>query len=251
MTELADLLELLHGAQFPFVTLRARVRTWHHDERNRAAFVAAARRSGGGMASGRPAEAAAAAVVDVPVESDDTVEIWRAGDRTRFQASGRYGVRNGERWWLWDERTGAISNAGAPRTRTGVHQEFAALLDPTRLLGVLRFAPLGPGRRAGRAVLRASAVPRPDVRTLLFSRPLHEIGLGADRYVFDVDAQRGVILRVVAEYRGDPFLRIEVLEIAFDEELDDGLFVFVPPPGEQIHPPRLFIPPPGEQIHPS
>jgi hypothetical protein len=37
-------------------------------------------------------------------------------------------------------------------------------------------------------------------------------------------------------------VRIEVLEIAFDEPFDDELSVFVPPPGEDVRPPRL--PPP-------
>jgi hypothetical protein len=69
----------------------------------------------------------------------------------------------------------------------------------------------------GRDVFRVRGVPR----ARLGHEPdhgLHELGVGADDYLFSVDAQRGVLLRSEARFREQPFAVIEITEVAFDAD---------------------------------
>jgi hypothetical protein len=58
--------------------------------------------------------------------------------------------------------------------------------------------------------------------------------VGGDRYLRQVDADRGVLLEVVATRDGEPFHRITTQRIAFDHPIDPERFRFVPPPGETV-----------------
>jgi hypothetical protein len=229
VTELGDLLELLHGADAPFTTLHGRFRIWRHNERHREAFLANARRRGGissGFGSG-----------EAPEETEEFLSLWREiPDRARMEREGSYGVRIGERWWLWQERMGAISNADDHSVGSGVGEELTSLLSPALLLGLLRFEPDGRGERAGRRVIVVNALPR---GTALHGSdfPLHDLGLGADRYHLEIDAERGLVLCVQAVTAGQPFSVVETLEIAIDEQLDPSLFEFKPPEGEEVRSP--------------
>ena len=72
---------------------------------------------------------------------------------------------------------------------------------------------------------------RPDDR-------VRELGAGADRYRLEVDAQRGVLLEVLALRDGEPFQRITTVEVEFDHSISDERFRFQPPAGEEIRPTR-------------
>lgn len=239
VTELGDLLELLHGAQAPFTTVRGTFRTWTDQERATAAFRA--------MAEGR----GRAAMVMVhrgarqsPRERVEVVRIWRAPERARVERDddgGRFGVRVGDRWWWWNAELGAVSNERDAEVGSGVGGELRPLLDPTLLLGALRFAITGAGEVAGRQTITVDAVPRGlerNWRSVPDHFALHELGGGAERYLLEFDAERGVVLRVEALREGDIFRRTEAVGIAFDEHLDEELFVFRAPPGESVHSPR-------------
>jgi hypothetical protein len=238
--DLSELLELLHDADAPFVSLRARYRVWRHRERAHAAFLARSERVGaktfafgGGAAPPGP-------------ESVEFVDIWRVRpDRARVEHSGgdrdgAFGVRVGERWWHFDPRSGASSNVEDVSVGSGTGTELAVFLDPPRLLGALRFAALWRGTRAGRAVLVADAWPRPEGGQ---GRPpgfeLHEMGIGGDRYRLELDAERGLVLSAQAFAGGEPFQVVEALEFEVDQEVDDDLFVFHAPPGEAIQRPGV------------
>lgn len=109
------------------------------------------------------------------------VEILRDG-RVR-----RVGVRDGPRWWRWDEAAGA--DAGDASATEG-SRPLPPLLDPplvrpVRLLGWVRLDELGAGRRAGREVLTAVGRPR--------DRWVAERGHA--RHEFEFDAEHGTILR--------------------------------------------------------
>jgi hypothetical protein len=64
----------------------------------------------------------------------------------------------------------------------------------------------------------------PDVRRLAGDWP--------EEYL--VDAERGVLLRLATFLDGEPFAIHEFVSVAFDEEIADDVFVFVPPPGEEV-----------------
>ena len=111
------------------------------------------------------------------------------------------------------------------------------MLDPTPLLGAMKFAAVGRSAIAGRATLTAEATARPsDPRRALRSLALHQLGSGADRYTLEVDLERGVLLEAIAFRDGKPFHRITTVEVVFDHPIPDERFHFEPPTGEQIQP---------------
>ncbi len=240
MSELGDLLELLHGAQRPFATLRASYRVWTHHERSTAAFMSTVKDASSVSVLYGPED-------EEPIEASEYVEsIWRAPGRARIERgendADTYGVRVGKRWWSWSKDMGAVSNEREPEVHSEVGEELRTLLDPTQILGALRFMVSGSrGEVAGRPTISAEAEPRrveddgPGSFSDAFA--LHELGTGAERYRLEVDAERGVLLSVEAIREGLPFARTEAVEIAFDVPLEDDLFVFRPPPDEQVHSP--------------
>ncbi|MHA7649011.1 DUF4245 family protein [Mycobacterium sp. ML4] len=242
--ELGALLVLLHGAADSFRTVRATYRTWRHEERLGTAFradIAEQKRSGASISSissiyvggsGDPA----------PTETEETVDIWRDGQRFREERhggsrDGYYGVADGPLWWFWDARVGAMSNQEDPSVGSGIGQELEVMLNPTSLLGSLHFRGTGTSQVAGRATITAAAIPRPsDPRHRNLFGELHALGTGAQHYRFEVDRERGVLLSVTAIRDEQPFHQISALAIGFDEPIPSETFHFKPPEGEEIRP---------------
>jgi hypothetical protein len=181
---------------------------------------------------------------DEPAETETVLRIWRAERRVREEREGEprdgaYAIRDGDVWWSWDARSGAMSNQDDPTLGFSVGEEVSLMLDPTPLLGSLRFTPVGRGHVAGRDTLTADAVPRlTDARQHPRAFALHQLGGGADRYTLEIDADRGVLLEVTALRDGEPFQRITTDRIAIDHQIAPERFRFEPPPGEQIQPTR-------------
>lgn len=229
MTDLGDLLVLLHGARGRVVAVRAVVRTWRHIEVGRAAMARFVERG----------DVVAYAPADVPEResAENLVRVWLAPpDRAREERDGSdgvwYGVRRGRLWWRYDDYGGARSNEDHPEAgRSGIGDEFGWLLDPAALIGSLDFGEIVPARRAGRPALRVRAVPR----AVADDGALWRLGaVGADELCLEVDAERGSLLWIEARFQGQPFARSEVLEVAFDERFPEDTFEFTPPPGEEV-----------------
>jgi len=108
---------------------------------------------------------------------------------------GFYAVADGPLWWLYDPRIGVRSNQDDPRLGSNIGEELAVMLDPTPLLGLLRFRPVGRSNVAGRPTLSSLAWPR---RIDAHDRPLPDelaqLGLGAQEYQLEIDFERGVLL---------------------------------------------------------
>ena len=241
---LGAFLVLLHDAADSFRTVHATYRFWRHNGRVHMAFradIEEQKRSGASVssissiytgASGDPA----------PVESEETVDFWRDGQRLREERhgglrDGYYGVADGALWWFWDARTGAMSNQDDPRVGSGIGQELEVLLNPTPLLSSLRFRVTGTSRVAGRATVTAAATPRPSgPRHHNPFGQLHGLGTGAQHYRFEVDQERGVLLSVTAIRDEQPFHQISALAIGFDAPIAAETFQFRPPDGEEIRP---------------
>ena len=241
--ELGTLLALLHGSDDRFRTVQATYRTWRHEERLREAFRADAeeqKRRGASISS----FSAVLSGDPEPPETEETVRIWRDGQRFREEhhggrRDGYYGVADGPLWWFWDEGMGARSNQDNPSVGSGVGQELRVMLNPTPLLSSLRFRVAGNSQVAGRATVTAHATPRAqDPRHGGFVRELHELGTGADHYQLEVDQERGVLLAVTAIRDEQPFHKITTLAIRFDEPIPAETFQFAPPEGEEIQPTR-------------
>jgi hypothetical protein len=239
--ELGALLVLLHGADAPFRSVQVTYRVWRHDERLGRAFRADAeeqKRRGASISTisignGDPA----------PPEHEETVQIWRDGERFRVehhggQRDGYYAVTDGPHWWIWDERMGGRSNQDDPSVGSNVGQELQVLLNPTPLLSSLCFRVTGRSQVAGRATITARATPRPQDLRHGRSFELHDLGTGAHRYELEVDDERGVLLAVTAIRDKEPFRAITTLAIGFDEPIPAETFQFEPPQGEEIQPTR-------------
>jgi hypothetical protein len=165
-----------------------------------------------------------------PGSTRDRVREERHGG----QRDGYYAVADGPRWWIWDERMGARSNHDDASVTTSVAHEFAILLDPGPLLGLLRFRVTGSSQVADRPTISAEAAPRPeDLPHARFS--LHQLGTGADRYRLEIDRALGLVLAVTALRDGEPFHEITTLAMSVDQPISAAVFEFVPPAGEELH----------------
>ena len=235
--ELGALLVLLHGADAPVDTVEVIYRRWRHRERAHTAFLADAeeqKRRGASITVYGPGNAE-----PEPAEDEETVRIWRAGERVRVEhhggeRDGYYAVVDGSLWWMWDERNGAHSNQDDPSVGSGIGEELQIMLDPVPLLSSLRFQTTGSGEVAGRPTISAHGIPRRQDTHCGPAFVLHELGTGADFYELEVDRQFGVLLAVTAMRDKRPFHRITTLAATFGEPIPDETFSFEPPAGEEI-----------------
>lgn len=236
---LGALLVLLHGADAPIDTVEVTYRVWRHHHRAQAALAADVeeqRRRGASISS-----FAAASPQPEPAESEETVRIWRAGERVRVEhhggeRDGYYAVTDGPLWWVWDERMGARSNQDDPSVGGSFGDELGIMLDPVPLLGSLRFHPAGSSQVAGRPTLSARGNPRLKDPRHGGAFELYDLGPGAECYELEVDQQFGVLLAVTAIRDGQRFHSITTLAIQFGQPIPEEVFRFEPPAGEEIQP---------------
>jgi outer membrane lipoprotein-sorting protein len=223
VSELGDLLVLMHGARGRLETVRATVRMWNHVARTHEAMT----RHGTVVTYGPASE---------EVERECTIRVWLAPpDRAREETDGeRYSVRRGRLWWSYDPINGARSNEDRPDAGSGgTGEEVWWLVDPAPMIGLLDYDGFGRGQRAGRETIEVRAVPRavgegdhwPLVRLT---------GEGADELRLSIDAEQGALLRIEMRLGGHPYAIYEVLDVAFGERFADDVFEFAPPPGEEI-----------------
>jgi hypothetical protein len=244
------LLALLNGAADSFRTVQVTYRTWRHEQRLREAFrIHHAEQLRRGVSIGITASAVRGGDPG-PAETEETVRVWREGQRVRQEhhgggLDGSYGVADGPLWWSWSEQMGAISNQDDPRVGGGINQELRVMLNPRSLLSVLGFRVAGHSHAAGRATVSAHATSRQEalsdakLRSDAHAfRDLHALGTGADSYQLEVDQERGVLLAATAIHNEQPFYKITTLAIRFDEPIPPETFQFRPPEGEQIQSPR-------------
>jgi hypothetical protein len=233
VSEIGDLLELLHLAGSRYRTLRAEFDTCvRPDVLHRAGAVAFARgprrtrtrRSGsssGVLFSRAPEEGAEAqrGWLRVWVERPDRIRE-ESGDQDERATL----VRDGRLWWDEDPFRGISTNANDDEPAMSIsYGESEILLDPAGLSALVILGPRGSGERAGRRVLRAHAVPRAGARGERGPSPIWMCG---DDFEFEVDAEKGVLLYVEARFEGTAFSTIAATSIAFDEEIPPETFVF-------------------------
>lgn len=239
--ELGVLLVLLHDADAPLGNVHATYRIWRHEERLKEAFLADAeeQRRRGASISTISTTYRSGSDEPEPTEREETVEIWREGERFREehhggQRGGYYAIADGPLWWMWDERMGAMSNQDDPSVGSGVGQELEVMLNPTPLLSSLRFRVAGSSQVAGRATITAYATSRPEDPRYGRSPGLGELGTGAHHYQLEVDQERGVLLAVTAIRDEQPLHKITTLAIRFNEQIPAETFQFKAPEGEEI-----------------
>ena len=199
--------------------MRLAIHEWTHVEISAHAFHAARGAGSQYVVSTREGERG------VPAELDTTIRFWGdAEGRFREERENYTMVGDTVSVWSWSPELGAVVHEQRGPMETSAYE----LLNPVTILAAFDVEPLGTGAVADRPTRRVRIHPRSE------SARMHHLGLGADEIVLDVDAERGVLLRVEARYDGDTFRVLEVTEARFDEELGPDAFVFVPPPGEEV-----------------
>lgn len=173
-----------------------------------------------------------------PPEHEEEVRLWVARpDRMREEhhnsdcGHATLAVQVGSTWWSYSPRMGAMTNDGDEHHQHGIGQMFHALLDPARVMGLFDIEITGRGERAGHGVICAAWRPRALTDHDQFA--LHQLGSGAQEHAIEVDAERGVLLRLEARFAGEPIAISEAMDVTFDTDLDPELFRFVAPGGEQ------------------
>ena len=223
MSELGDLLALMHGARGRLQTVRATVRMWNHVARTHEAMS----RRGTVVTYGPQVEEA---------EREDTFRVWIAPpDRAREETDGeRYSVRRGRMWWSYGPVNGARTNEDRPEVGSGgVGDDAWWLVDPAPIIGLLDYDGFSRGQHAGRETIEVRAVPR-TVGDGDHWPLMRLTGEGADELRLSIDAEQGALLRIELRLGDQPYAIYEVLEVAFGEPFAEDVFEFTPPPGEEV-----------------
>lgn len=205
VSELGDLLELLHGSRGGFRTFRGRYRLWRDEAAYEEAFRAAAEAAEEESSTVLFATAAPGGEVHPPARETEW-RIWlEPPDRVREEFDddsfgSPVAVAVGNRWWMYDRWNGAITNEGEEHVESDVGDTYSAWFAPASILGSLKFEPRGGGEVAGRPTVNARAVrPRPinwDDDDVDWGPA--GLGIEAEEYELALDVERGVILRLEA-----------------------------------------------------
>jgi outer membrane lipoprotein-sorting protein len=240
MGDLGNVLELLHDAEPRWTTLRAVGRQWRHNARAGEAFERHLAAVDASQPPGSVVRVTASYIPDgsQPPEPDESEVDWRLwmerGGRARAEFSvGKdtvSAVFDGPTWWSWSPHTGGRTNRGATNHGHGLGPA-GTMIDTAAVLSAVRLKFLGKSTLLGRDVLSVRGVPRPR-RGYEPDQRLHELGVGADDYLFSIDAERGVMLRIEARFREQPFSMIEMTEVEFDADLPVETWKVVLPEGE-------------------
>lgn len=254
MTDVAAVLELLYGARHRYRTVRGVLETWHDPGRLMEAHRRSAeRRRGRGYGGSMQMMIATSGEgpAELPSEQREPIRFWcEPPDRVREEARTlgpheyeRVVVRDGTHWWTYSPDWGAMSNVGlseeqAESFQAGGGEHFSQLLDPAGLLVGLEIAEVEGGAEwLGRPALRVRGRPRAGHEFAHYPG-LHMLE-SAEACDLLVDRERGVVLKVAFFLDDDEFSGSSFTEIAFDEQFPGEVFVFEPPPGEEVRPPDL------------
>jgi hypothetical protein len=230
---------VVYGPSDPFRTAQGTIRQWRNED---LAEIASGRRSPMGRrkvsneATGHATKIQEASL-SVWISSPGRVRIEKT-DKSEDQHELSLTVVNGEQWWRRDdqghvETSEASQQSGRRRPTPGLsgierHFDHGSLRE--YFVGLI-LQQSGLAQTAGRNCLQLRAVPRPGAQLWP-----HWLPYGADEYEFHADPERGILLYVAGRHGGEVFEISEVLQVVFDERLDDGLFTYTPKLGEQVRP---------------
>jgi adenylyl-sulfate kinase len=220
-----SLLELLYRAHAAVTAVEATFSDWSHPMPSHE-LVVDANGSGGKLRWRGPGP--------WPHPRQTTRRIWaHASGKLRVEISHdgdliRLGVRDCERWYRWDEVDG-VSCGGLYDGGAIPPLLDPAALAPARLIGSLRFEPVGAGERIGRRVVLVRAWPRSQRRD-------SEVA-----FELEFDCEHGTLLRRAMFQDGHLVHVTEALAVSYNTPIDPVRFV-VQEPEQQEHGQSAGIP---------
>jgi len=247
MANLGDFLLTVYGPSQPFQTVRATIRQWEDCELAEGAAGGNPEVRNVQRPKGQPA-------IERPVVREELLDIWlQPADRVRLERNGNdpncplasVVVIHGDHTWERD-REGHVevhvaeSEDESRRTShipTDIERHF--IRESLREYFVcLDLEALGSVTTCGRDCIRIRAVRHEGSRGQLWP---HWLPHGADEYEFHADAERGALLYIAGKHQGRVFEVCEVIEVAYDEPLDDSVFTYELQLGEQIRTPTPTV----------
>jgi outer membrane lipoprotein-sorting protein len=238
VSDLAELLELMHTSARRWQTIRASGWEWHHRVQSQLAWQRLIPRD-------RSRTITFVGKSERELEPEEVREPWRLWlaqpdkVRTEFMAEDETitAVILGNTWWSWSQSREVATNQGDPDQTHG-RGPGDALIDASSILPAVELVLMRRASFIGRPVLEVLATPTPpddnDEEAWDWRHATHDLGGGADEYTLMVDAERGVLLRSEARIGDQPFRIIWMETVAFDQELGDD--VFAPPSDRDIEP---------------
>jgi hypothetical protein len=230
MSQLGQFLEVVYGPREPFSSVRATIRRWRHRGIAKRADGGHRKPIGRRKVGDQPPEAKIdERKLSVRVNRFDQYRIEQvaeAADSRKMTTT----IVNGEKQWNVDDQ-GQVETSerhGGPATDIARHFALASLRE---YFVSLTLEPLDIVETAGRTCLRLRAMPRPSGRLWP-----HWLPCRADEYEFHADLERGVLLYIAGKSHGEIFEVMEVTQVAFDEPLDESLFICAPDAGQSVRP---------------
>lgn len=229
---IGDLLALIHDSDDSWHTVAGVVHEWRDQRLVHKAFMPKVSAEGGSTfsfgASSKPEV----------FESD--YKLWADRDRVRVERGPSHEarpellVRVGAEWWTFGTHGGAVTNGGRDNRSTG-GDEVMCQLRPAQYLSLFRWSLTGETEVASRPALVARAERRgTDEGLRMFVPTPFEMIAGGTQFEVCVDADRGVLLRVLKLVDGEAAELREFREATFDGPVDDAMFNFVAPDGSAV-----------------
>ncbi len=231
MSELGDVLELLHDAARRVTTLSVTLREWWDEDQSRRAMAAAVRNARGtsvtwSVGDGEPSPR--------PSDREHRTSIY-------YQRPGRYRIQrqpeaasqepailhvcDGTREWTY-----VPDRAEAWVQQPGAHQLVDDLLDPAWLPGEFLLGLAGRLRHQGQAAVALHGRLRAG-QDRGFGTRAHP---GAEEIRAIIDADTGLLLELTSLFEGEPLSSRSLHEVVLNQPLDQALFGFTPPPGTRV-----------------
>jgi outer membrane lipoprotein-sorting protein len=234
MSELGDVLELLHGATGRVATLTATLHVWYDEERGVRAAEAAQQRAGPGAVA-MTYHAGKGEPPQLRRYEQQTVVHYRHPGHYRLHRQANAHVHrphdvlqiyDGEWEWTYVAADGEayVQTAAGP-------VELVRLLDPSWLPAACVLSVVGRSSYEGRRVVELDGRPRPDPVELPLDR---QAGWGADGLQVVLDAETGLLLSVTSRFDGEPYKVERLADVIVNQPLDDELFRFTPPQGVRV-----------------
>jgi outer membrane lipoprotein-sorting protein len=244
VSELAERLELLHEARHRYRTARGVMRRRHNWRLTQEAVKRAnARSRRGGMGHVQMFASGSGGAETQPDVHEEVIRFWveppdRLRHETESSGRGHTIVIDGDTWWMYSPEWGATSNVGltdeeAGNMSVGGGEPFRQLLDPSMIAGALEIDRIDAEEK--QFVVHAHM--REDLDGIN-RHMLMGFVTGADAVELVVDRERGIVRRITAYLDGQELSASVLDDVVFDEAFPEGTFVFVPPPGEEVHPPE-------------